>query len=284
MAHTGGGTKGRSLAALWYLASVVGAIIVLIPFVWTVVSSFRPNEVIFQYVEPLSIQTFSPAPYSLEAYRSIFAKGFGRAVFNTIFVTAATVGIGLIVNSMAAIAFAKLRFPAKDVLFVLIIVTFLVPFRAIAIPLFMLIRDLGWSNSYQALVLPAVFNGLVILMFRQFFLGIPDDYVDSARIDGARWHMIYWKLFLPMSVPALISAGLILFLEIWLAFLWPLIANPGPEYEVIQVAIARLSSEYGILWNQQFAAATITTIIPVLIITALQKHYVRGLTGTEVKG
>lgn len=284
MANSTTRVKNRTFTTIWYLAVLLGAIVTLVPFVWAVVSSFRPNHVIFSYVSPLSLRTFSPAPYDLEAYVAIFDKGFGRALFNTLFVTATTLGLGLVFNSMAGLAFAKLSFPGKRTLFVLTVITFLVPFRAIAIPLFVLIRDLGWSNSYQALILPATFNGIVILLFRQFFMGIPDDYVDSAKIDGAKWRTIYWRLFVPMSIPAMISAGLILFLEIWLAFLWPLIANPNPRYEVIQVAIARLSTEYGVLWNQQFAATTITTVIPIVVLIALQRHYVRGLTGTEIKG
>ena len=275
----------HSVATLvWYIVVVFGAVCTLVPFVWAVVSSFRPNEVIFRYVAPLSLKTFSPQPFALDAYREIFAKRFGHALFNTLFVTAATLSLGLLVNSMAGLAFAKIDFPVKRPLFVLTVITFLVPFRAIAIPLFTLIRDIGWINSYQALIVPAAFNGIVILLFRQFFLGIPDDYVDSAKIDGARWVTIYRRLFLPMSVPAMISAGLILFLDIWLAFLWPLIANPNPRFTVIQVSIARLSTEYGILWNQQFAATTITVLIPVVVLMALQNHYIRGLTGTEIKG
>lgn len=269
---------------VWYITVLLGAFITVVPVVWAVVSSFRPNPVIFQYISPLSFMTFSPAPYSLEAYVNIFEKGFGRALFNTLFVTGTTVGAGLIVNSMGGIVFAKMNFPGKDVIFILTLITFLVPFQAIAIPLFSLIRTLGWTNSFQALIVPALFNGIVILLFRQFFIGIPNDYVDSAKIDGAKWRTIYWRLFLPMSVPAMISAGLILFLEIWLAFLWPLIANPDPRYEIIQVSIARLATEYSILWNEQFAATTITVLIPVLILMGLQKHYIRAITGSEIKG
>ncbi len=276
--------KRTGLTLAWYFVVLIGMIVTLFPVVWGFVSSFRPNPIIFRYITPLSLMTFSPTPFSLEAYFEIFEKGFGRALFNTFFVTASTVGLGLIVNSMGGIVFAKMRFPGKNLIFMVTVFAYLVPFQAIAIPLFMLIRALGWTNSYQALIIPATLNGVVILLFRQFFMAIPDDYVDSAKIDGAPWRTIYWRLFLPMSGPALISAGLILFLDIWLAFLWPLIANPSREYAIVQVAIARLTSEYGVFWNEQFAAATITAVIPVIILMSLQKYYIRAVTGSEIKG
>lgn len=268
----------------WYVVVLTGLIITVIPVIWVTVSSFRPNEAIFHNAISPSLETFSPTPFIIQPYIAIFEKGFGIALLNTLIVTTATVVGGILVGSMAGFVFAKMNFPGRKFLFILTIVTFLLPFRAIAIPLFSLITDLGWRNSYQALIVPALFNGVVILLYRQFFMGVPDAFIDSARMDGASWWQIYWRIFLPISGPAAISAGLILFVFQWLAFLWPLIANPSPSYHVVQVAIAKFATEYTIMWNQQFAATVISTLIPLIVIMSLQKYFVGGMSGSEIKG
>lgn len=278
------GLRKRILNVCWWAAIVFGLIFTLLPFIWILVSSPRPNHIIFRYTMPLSWKTFLPSPATWEPYIAIFEKGFGLALTNTLFVALTTVLCGIVMNSMTGFVFAKIEFPAKTFLFVLIILAFLVPFEAIAIPLFVLIRRFGWFNSYQALIIPAIAHGVVVLMYRQFFLGIPTELIESARVDGASWWRIYWNIFMPMSKPAHISAALILFFFQWESFLWPLISAPSKEYRLIQVAIAYLATEYRTLWNQQFAAAVIAALIPLVLILRFQKYYIRGISGTELKG
>jgi len=269
--------------AIWYLLVLVAVAITIVPVIWVLVSSVRPNEAIFANTVPVSLETFAPTPFTLESYREIFGKGFGRALFNTMLITACVVGGGILVNSMAGLVYAKMDFPLKPVLFVLTLVTFMVPFRAIALPLFSIVRGLGWANSYQALIIPALSNGVVILLFRQFFMGIPDDFIYAAKIDGGSWFTVYFRLFLPMSVASMIGGGLILFLDIWLAFLWPLIINPSQQFEVVQVSIARFATEHALLWNQQFAGTVITMLIPVGFLMLLQRYFISGVTGGGIK-
>lgn len=279
-----GRSKKPLLRASWWLAILLGLIFTVLPFVWILVSSPRPNHIIFRYTTPLSWRTFTPLPATWQPYIAIFQKGYGRALINTTFVALTTVLCGIVINSMAGFVFAKLEFPAKTFLFVLVILTFLVPFEATAIPLFILIRRIGWYDSYHALIVPGLANGIVVLMYRQFFLGIPTEFIESARVDGASWWRIYWDIFLPMSKPAHICAALIIFFFQWESFLWPLMAAPGEKYRVIQVAITYLSTEYGLLWNEQFAAAVVAASIPLVLIFRFQKYYVRGMSGTEIKG
>lgn len=267
----------------WYLTVLTGLFVTILPIIWIFVSSFRPHSAIFKYATSPSVKTFIPTPFTIDPYITMFQHGFGWALANSLIVSTAIVSGGLIVNSMAGFVFAKIDFPGRTLLFILTIVTFMLPFRAIAIPLFTLIKQLGWRNSYQALIVPGLFNGMVILLYRQFFKGVPDEFVDSARIDGASWWQIYWKIFLPISKTAAISGGLLLFIGFWLSFLWPLLVNPDPRYQVAQVAIAKFSTEHGALWNQQFGASIITTLIPVILILNLQKYFVGGISGTEIK-
>jgi ABC-type glycerol-3-phosphate transport system permease component len=269
---------------LWYGAAGFGLLFIFVPVLWAVASSFRPLEEIFRDVSPFSLRAFVPSQPTLEAYRAIFAKGYGRALFNSLYVTTITIGLGILVNSMAGFVFAKLIFPFQRLVFVVVLLASMIPFEAIAIPLYALAQGLNWLDSYTVLIVPALANGLVVFLFRQFFAEIPTELIEAALIDGASWWRIYWRIFLPLSKPAIISGALILFLFQWNAFLWPLVAAPKKQYHVIQVAIANLQIEYQVLWNEQFAASFIGAVIPVAIVLCFQRYYIRGIAGTGLKG
>lgn len=270
--------------ALWYVTAVAGLLVIFVPLLWVIASSFRPLHEIFRFVSPFSLRAFVPEEFTLEAYRAIFAKGYGRALLNTLMVSGVTILFGIYLNSMAGFVFAKLRFPFKNVVFVFVLLTSMVPFEAIAVPLYTVARNLRLLDTYAVLIIPGVANGLVVFLFRQFFDEIPSELIEAARIDGASWWRIYHGIFMPLSVPAIISASLILFLFQWNAFLWPLVAAPSEQYRLIQIAIANMNLEYQTLWNEQFAASFIGAVIPVALILMFQRHYIRGIAGTGLKG
>lgn len=277
------GLMRLAFSGAWWVVVLLGLGIVLLPFTWALSSSFKFNQDIFRDTVPFSWSAFIPAPFTDEAYRAIFREGFGKAMINSFVVAALTLALGILINSMAGFAFAKLKFPAKPLLFVVVLLTFSVPFEAIAIPLFIFVRRLGWYDTYQALIIPAVANGLVILLYRQFFVGIPDELAEAARVDGASWWRIYWSICMPVSKHVTVGAGLIMFLYQWNSFLWPLIIAPSPGLRVIQVAVARFVTEYTVLWNQQFAASVIAAAIPVMLILIFQRYFVSALSGLELK-
>ena len=277
-------TRQSVMRLLWYGAAGFGLLFIFVPVLWAVASSFRPLEEIFRDVSPFSLRAFVPSQPTLEAYRAIFAKGYGRALFNSLYVTTITIGLGILVNSMAGFVFAKLIFPFQRLVFVVVLLASMIPFEAIAIPLYALAQGLNWLDSYTVLIVPALANGLVVFLFRQFFAEIPTELIEAALIDGASWWRIYSRIFLPLSKPAIISGALILFLFQWNAFLWPLVAAPKKQYHVIQVAIANLQIEYQVLWNEQFAASFIGAVIPVAIVLCFQRYYIRGIAGTGLKG
>jgi multiple sugar transport system permease protein len=260
------------------------ALLVIGPLLWALSSSLRPREEIFRYLMPFSLEALYPTTPTLEAYRAIFFdKGFGQAVINTGIVATATVVGGVLVAAMAGFAFARLQFPGKQVLFILTVVTFLVPFEAIAIPLYGLIQRLGWIDSYAALIVPGVANGIAIFLFRQAFSEIPNELVDAARLDGASWLRILFTIFLPLTKPVVVGASLLLFLFQWESFLWPLIAVRDERYRVVQVALGDFQLQYQTLWDQLFAASIIAAIIPLLILLPFQRYYVRSVVGTGLK-
>jgi multiple sugar transport system permease protein len=259
-------------------------ILFILPLWWALASSLRPLNDIFKYVSPFSWKAFVPDKVTFAAYVTIFSeKGFGTAVFNSIFVAAATVLLGLVINGFAGYAFAVLRFPGRNILFFLIVLTFLVPFEAIAIPLYTVVRSTGWLDTYQGLIGPGIANGIVIFLFRQFFAQIPRELAESARLEGASWLGILFRIYLPLSKPVVISAALLIFLFQWESFLWPLIATRSENLKVIQVALAGFEERYVTLWNELFAAAMIAALIPLIILLPLQRFYVQGVTAAATK-
>jgi multiple sugar transport system permease protein len=259
-------------------------ILFILPLWWALASSLRPLDDIFRYVSPFSWKAFIPDKITFAAYATIFAqKGYGMAVLNSMFVAGATVLLGLVINGFAGYAFAVLRFPGRNVLFFLIVLTFLVPFEAIAIPLYTVVRSIGWLDTYQGLIGPGVANGIVIFLFRQFFAQIPRELAESARLEGASWIGILFHIYLPLSKPVVISAALLIFLFQWESFLWPLIATRSENLKVIQVALAGFQERYVTLWNELFAAAIIAALIPLIILLPLQRFYVQGVTAAATK-
>jgi multiple sugar transport system permease protein/putative chitobiose transport system permease protein len=185
---------------------------------------------------------------------------------------------------MAAFALAVLDFPARSVVFGLMVVSFLVPFDAIAIPLTSIFRDAGLQNTYLALVLPGVGNGFAVFLLRGFFQNVPTDLADAARVDGLGWWGIFLRIYLPLSKPALIGAGLILFVFQWQSYLWPLLIAPDPEYRVAPVAIAQLAGEHGVDFGGIFAGAVVTAGIPLLVLLFFQRYFTESLSSSGLKG
>jgi|LSQX01.2.fsa_nt_gb multiple sugar transport system permease protein/putative chitobiose transport system permease protein len=270
---------------LWYVACTCVAIFTLVPFLWAAASSFKPLSKVFADLVPFSFKTFIPMPPTAEAYIALFTEtGFPRALVNTTYVAISVVVVGILLNSMAGFAFAKLSFPGKNVLFTLTIVSFMIPFEAISIPLYSIVSRFGWLNSLRALIVPGVANGLTIFLFRQFFAGIPTELVEAATIDGASKLRIYSTIFLPLSKPAVVSASLLLFVGQWESFLWPLLVANAPEIRLIQVALSYINTQYATYWNQIFAGSVIAGLIPLVLILPLQRYYVKGISSTGIKG
>ena len=270
---------------LLYLLLFVVAIVVIVPIAWIIASSFTARDNVWKNVLPFSWRAFWPEDFTLDAYHAIFQKDFGRALANTFFLGSVTVIVGIAVGATSGFAFARLTFRGKNLLFALVIFSFMIPADLTVIPSFVLVRDLGWLNTWQGLIVPGLANGIIIFLFRQFFAEIPQDLIDAPRVDGATWLQVFLKIILPVSKPALISAGVILFLGQWNNFFWPLLVAPTPELRVVQVAVSIIGVEQQInLWEQMFASSTLAMLVPVLLILPFQKYYVGGILGSGLKG
>jgi ABC-type glycerol-3-phosphate transport system permease component len=264
-----------ALATLRYAALSIIAAALLLPIWWLIISSFRPAEEIFRYSGVFGLRTFAPEHLTLENYRQIFSGSFPRSLFNSMFVAVATVTLGVFVNSMAGFAFAVFDFPFKKPLFVAVLLSFMMPFESIVIPLYALMRGLNWTDTYAALILPEVAGGLIIFLFRQFFAGIPREIYEAARIDGASWWQIYLRMTLPLSGPTIATASLMMFIHQWDAFFWPLVATSSEKLAVVQVAIARNMTLEQANWGALFASASTAVLVAAIPFALLQRYYVR---------
>ena len=253
------------------------AVLILAPLYWLMVSSVRPAGDIFLHASSFSLGTLVPERLTLENYGALINSDFPRAIGNSLFVALTTVTFALCVNSMAGFAFAVFRFPGQRVLFVLVLASFMMPFESIVMPLYTLMRGLGWTDTYRALILPEVASGLAIFLFRQFFAGVPSELYEAARIDGASWWQIYWRLVLPLSLPTIATAGLMQFVTQWDAFFWPIVAASRPELTMVQVAIARNANLETTNWGGLFASASVSVLVAALPFLALQRTYIRTI-------
>ena len=275
--------RGRGRNALRVGAGVAIALTFLMPLWWVAASAFRPEQAIFRYLSPLSPWTLIPLDPSLEHMIALLTGSFARSIFNSILVTALTVLVGLYVCATAAFALAVIEFPGRNLVFVVMIVSFLIPFDAIAVPLYRIMRDLGFQNSYAGLVLPGIGNGIAVFLLRQFFLALPRDLGEAAMLDGLGWFGIFWRIYVPLSRPALISAAIILFVFQWQAYLWPLLIAPDPDYKVAAVAIAEFSSSYDVSYGLIFSGALVLSVIPMVVLVIFQRYFTPSMAATGGK-
>ena len=265
------------------ILAIICALSFVLPLWWVVVSALRPTQDIFRYLSPLSAWTLLPLHPTVANVVDLWSSPFARAIGNSVLIAAVTVVLGLVVCSAAAFAFAVIDFPGRSIVFAVVVISFLIPFDAVAVPLFGLLRRADLQNSYAGLILPGIGNGLAVFLLRQFFLGLPRDLRDAAVMDGAGWFAIYRRIYLPLSVPALISAAIILFVFQWQAYLWPLLIAPDPRYKVAAVAIAEFATSYNVDYGLVFAGAVFIALVPMIVLVGFQNQFRTSVASTGGK-
>jgi multiple sugar transport system permease protein len=273
--------NGRTLSS--YAGSgalVLLAATMLAPFLWMISTSLMGEYEVFQFPP-----RFLPATLRWSNYpEAMGMQPFARFFLNTAIVAGVSVAGQLLFCSMAAYAFARLRFPGRDRLFGAYLATMMIPAIVTIIPAFLLVSRLGLINTYPALFLPTMSSVWGIFLLRQFFLTIPRDLEDAARVDGASELAIFWRIILPLSKPALATLAIFAFMASWKDFLWPLIVTNRTDMRTVEVGIAGFNSLYATDWPHQMAAAVVV-LLPVIIVFFLaQKYFVRGITLTGIKG
>jgi multiple sugar transport system permease protein len=273
-------SQGRAVRLLLHLLLILGSLVMLAPFIWMLSTSLKQQGEIFLYPP-----RWIPQPLQWGNYtKTLTVMPFGRYFFNSTLQAVAVTVLQLLTASLAAFAFARLHFPGRDLLFLLYLGTMMVPFPVTMIPDFIIMRYLGWIDTYRALILPPAFSAFSTFLLRQYFLSLPIELDDAARVDGASSWRIWWQIIMPLSGPALATLAIFTFMGQWNNFVWPLIVTNSDNMRTLPVALAAFQGQYSIQWNLLMAGSVIS-ILPILLIYVVgQKWFVQGIALTGMGG
>lgn len=274
----GGAAFGN--AAIFILLGL-GALIFLFPFFWMISTSLRSSDELFLY-PPKVI----PKNLMFQNYLDIWAKApFGTYFFNSMIVTSCIMLGEVSTSALAAYAFSKIDFPGREKIFLAFLGTLMIPNIVTLVPAFVIVRHLNWIDSYLGLIVPELATAYGIFMLRQFFMTIPRELDDAAQIDGFSRLGILIKIYLPLSVPALLALSIISFINNWNNFFWPLIVTNSDKMRTLPIGLRFfMEGEGSGEWQFLMVAATLIVVPPLLVFLALQRYFVRGMTMTGIKG
>ncbi len=271
--------KRAAKTALLHAILVAAAALTIFPLLWMLSASFMPAG------EATTLPPrLLPSVPTLEHYRALFARlSLARHLLNSTLLASAVTLIGLLLNSMAGYAFAKLRFPGRERIFRTLLAALVIPAQVSMLPLFLLLKQLGLVNTYWGVIVPGMASIFGIFLIRQYALSIPDSLLDAARIDGASELRIYGSLVLPACKPILVTLAIFTFMGTWNDFLWPLIVLTDDDMYTLPVALANLSGEHAQDTELMMAGAVLTVLPVMLLFMALQRYYIAGLMNGAVR-
>lgn len=274
-------TRSRWAAlGLYGLLSAV-AIAMLLPLLWLLSTALKSSgENIFEFPP-----RFIPQQPTLQNFITVWQTNpFGRYFVNSTIVAVLTVGLTLLICSLAAYPLARLSFRGRELVFSLIVSTILIPFQIVMIPLYILTVQLGLRNSYLGLIFPYIASAFGIFLMRQAFQGVPKELEEAARMDGCSELGIWWNIMLPATRPALVTLAIFTFIGSWSDFLWPLIILDQPEYYTLPIGVAKLAGSFSLDWRLIAAGSVISVLPAILLFVFLQRYIVPTETSSGVKG
>lgn len=263
-----------------YSVLCIWAFIVIVPNAYMVLMSFKSLD------EITGAGSFSiPKKFHIENYVFPFMKrGFGRYFMNTLFVSSTITVAVVFLCSMAGYSLSKFDYFGKNVIFLFILITMMIPFLAIAIPIFTIARDLHLINNYQGLIIPMIITPFGIFLMRQYMLSIPTEYIEAARVDGYSEFGIYWKIVLPLVKPAIAVLAVLTFLDNYNQFFWPLLIINTDKYVTLPLALAHFQNDYATDYHY-LMAMSVLAVVPVLaLFSILARHVIKGVTLAGLKG
>lgn len=261
-----------------HIVLILFSIVMVYPFLVMLIVALLPMEALFS-------GTWGVGDFTLHNFVETFQViPFGRYYLNSIFVTVTSVVLRLLVSSLAAFAFARLRFRGRDFIFAAFLATLMIPAAVTLIPRFLIARNFGWYDSYTGLIIPSLFGALAIFLMRQYYRGIPLDYDEAARMDGATSLRIWWQVILPLSWPVLGTLTILTFNDIWNDFLWPLVITASDEMRTIPVGLAFFVGQYSTDWDLLMAGSVIALLPILLVYIVAQNAFVQGIALTGVAG
>ena len=265
-----------------HMALLAGCVVMLLPFFWMLSTSLKARNAIFAEFPPRWI----PAEFVWSNYTDAWTSvPFGQFYLNSIFVAVSVTLLQILTSSLAAYAFGRLKFKGRDTLFFAYLIALMIPFAILLLPNFLIIRRLGWFDSYLALIIPPSFSAFSTFLMRQYFRSIPAELDEAARMDGASSLRIWWRIIMPNSLPVLGALSVFVFLGIWNSLLWPLVVTNSQEMLTVPVGLTYFQGQYYVQWELLMSAAVIA-MLPVLIIYFLaQNWFIRGMSvGSGIKG
>ncbi len=279
---------------IWrYALLILVAAIFIFPLVFMIMSSLKPDLQLLTDTE--SIRAFLPVgDISLDNYTAAFRRApVGLFVFNSILVTGTTVLLSLLLCSLAAFSFVYLEWKGREVILSAIVATLIIPFETIAIPLLMLVNylpwigsnglEISWLDSYHVQIIPWIADGLTIFLFVQYFKDLPRELIEAARIEGASWWQIYYKVIMPLSGPVLATAAILKFLVMYNQFLWPLISVQAEQYRPVMIGL-QYFFQLNIAWGEVMAYLTMITVPVLAFYLLLQRAFIASIASTGIKG
>jgi multiple sugar transport system permease protein len=255
------------------------ALAIVFPFIWMVFTSFKPEAQIAQYPPKLF-----PDTWTLENYQNVWSRiPFARLFLNSIVMAGGVTIISLLLDSMAAYALSRLEFPGRDAVFIVILIALMLPFQVMFIPLYVVVHDLGLLDSYSGLIVPRATNAFGIFMLRQFFMTLPKELDEAARIDGASEFGIYWRIILPLSGPALATLAIFHFMYNWNDFLWPLLITSSTEMRTLPAGLALFVGQHVVEYGVVMAGAVLTLLPLLVAFLFAQRYFIQGIAMTGIK-
>jgi multiple sugar transport system permease protein len=253
--------------------------VMLLPLVWMLLTSFKPETDIVTFPPRLF-----PRQLTLQNYVDVWHRiPFARLYLNTILFAGGVTVISLLLDSMAAYALARLQFRGRGVVLALVLVMLMLPFQVTLIPLYDLLNSLGWTDTLHGLIVPRATNAFGIFFLRQFFLSLPKDLEEAARVDGAGEFRIYRQIMIPLAVPALLTLGLFHFMYNWNDLLWPLIVNQDQAHQTLPSGLALFMGQHVVEYGVLMAASVMSLVPVVLFFLLIQRRFVEGVATTGIK-
>ncbi|MDR7419394.1 MAG: carbohydrate ABC transporter permease [Armatimonadota bacterium] len=267
----------RARTALIYAALAAGTVVVAFPFYWMFASALKPLADIYD------LRLF-PAHPTLENFREVLTRTqFPRWFGNSLVVALVTTASVAFFDSLVGYTLAKLRFPGRNVIFVAILATLMIPTEMLVIPWYIMSSSNGWINTYWGIMFPGLITAFGIFLIRQFMSGVPDELLDAGRIDGVSEFGLYWRIALPQVKPAMAALCIFTFLGNWNAFLWPMIVIQTANMRTLPVGIALFSGEAGSAWNLIMASSSLAVLPVLLVFVLLQRQIIEGIVLTGLR-
>ncbi|MEV0838103.1 carbohydrate ABC transporter permease [Actinocatenispora sera] len=271
--------RARTTRRGWvrFAVALVLAVAAVFPLGWMLAGSFRTPDDVFS-------PSLLPAHPTLHNFSYVLTQvAFPRYLLNSLIVAVVVTVVALFFHSMAAYALARLRFPGRDTIFVLIFSTLLITFPVILVPLFLIVHTLGILDSYAGIIIPSIFNAFGIFLLRQFYLSLPRELEEAAIVDGCGYWRVYWKVILPLSRPVFAALAVLFFLANWNAFLWPMVVTTSTDLSLVQVGIAAFQQQHAADWNFSLAASTISALPTLGLFVIFQRRIVESIKTSGFK-